>query len=580
MIDTPQDERPRRDPAEPGTVIDMRPASPTGAGSDPTPDTPLPPVESALVGKDGKVPAMDRKPRPNDATGPDEDIAEGGDAASSGRDATGDLDSDHAPDGPRADEGPVPTGLPDAEQVHASRVPPTSAGRGATPDGDPVHSVVPREPVSKPRRGGFAPLFLGGVVAAGLGAGAAWWAIPRLPAAWQPPVAAPAVDVEGITQAATDAARSEVERQSATIESRAVEAARQAAEAASTSAAASLAAGNDQLLQQARDAGAEAAAKLIAEAPASAQPDGSLQTTLAAQAQQLSALDEAIQQLRAAPAVAAATPEDLQSLRDQVAAQATELQRLAQRPAIDAGAADRLNALAADAEAATARINAAVEQAEARLRDAEAKGADLAAAAEDAARRARAATAAAAIGAAIETGAPRTAALAQLQEAGVEPPAALAVEEVPTLDQLATEYPPAARAAVRAALAADAVEGKGSVIGNFLRAQTGARSVAPRDGSDADAVLSRAGAAVQRGDIDEALDELAALPDAARPAMETWIARALAHADAQAALSTLTAPSDAGAPAPAATSDPTAAAPAPDGTAAPAPAPAPAAPSN
>ena len=51
-----------------------------------------------------------------------------------------------------------------------------------------------------------------------------------------------------------------------------------------------LAAQGDGLIEQARQAGADAAAKLIAEAPASAaQPDGTLQTTLAAQARQLAA---------------------------------------------------------------------------------------------------------------------------------------------------------------------------------------------------------------------------------------------------------------------------------------------------
>ncbi|MFC0813401.1 hypothetical protein ACFHYO_14970, partial [Paracoccus panacisoli] len=156
-------------------------------------------------------------------------------------------------------------------------------------------------------------------------------------------------------------------------------------------------------------------------------------------------------------------------------------------------------------------------------------------------RRARTAAAASALGTAIQTGAPREAALAQLQEAGVTPPPALTVE-VPTLEALAAEFPPAARAALRAELRSDAASGRGSAIGNFLRAQTGARSVTPHEGSDADAVLSRAGAAVDRGDIAAALKELEALPAPARPAMEPWIARARAAAEAAAAIGALTAP--------------------------------------
>ena len=77
-------------------------------------------------------------------------------------------------------------------------------------------------------------------------------------------------------------------------------------------------------------------------------------------------------------------------------------------------------------------------------------------------------------------------------EAGVTPPPALTAR-VPTLDELVAAFPPAARAGVRASLQAESAQGEGSILGNFLRAQTGARSVTPHEGSDADAVLSRAG---------------------------------------------------------------------------------------
>ena len=202
---------------------------------------------------------------------------------------------------------------------------------------------------------------------------------------------------------------------------------------------------------------------------------------------------------------------------------------------------ERLEKLAADAEAATDRITAAARQAEARLAEAENRAAQLTAAADEAARRARAAAAVTAIGEAMQTGSPTAPALEQLQEAGVQPPAALAAE-VPALDTLIAEFPAAARAALRADLAAGTASGQGSLLGNFLRAQTGARSVAPRDGTDADAVLSRAGDALQRGDVARALRELDALPDAARPAMERWTEKARTYADAQAALNSLSAP--------------------------------------
>lgn len=545
----------RPKPAAPGSVVDMRDATPV---SRPGPDMAAdrgaqPTVDSSLVGEGG-LPAMDRR----------------------ADQAPLRLGTPAVPGGGRDEDGAeAPIRRPDTRPADpvAAKVAPKPIPPQPEPKSDPklteprpvptVTSAPTARPAAPaPQRGGFAPLFLGGLVAAGLGAGAAWWAIPRLPAAWQPTAAAPAVDTAALNQAATAAARAEVERQTAVLETRAVEAARQAAaaaaDAASRASGASLAAQGDGLIEQARQAGADAAAKLIAEAPASAaQPDGTLQTTLAAQARQLAALDEKIAQIGQAPA-AEAPAVDLATLQAQV-------ESLARRPTLDPAAAERLSQLAADAEAATARINAAADQAEARLKDAEARAAELTAAADEAARRARAAAAAASIGEAIQTGQPRTQGLAQLQEAGVEPPAALTAD-IPTLGQLADEFPAAARAALRADLRTDAAQGQGSLIGNFLRAQTGARSVTPREGGTADAVLSRAGDAVQRGAVAQALTELQALPEAARPAMADWTARARAYAEAQAALGTLSgaAPAEPAATASAAPapSDPPAGAPA------------------
>ena len=545
MTDRPDDAAPHRrpEPAAPGTALPSREAS--------APDTegaeapPAPPIESALVGENGDRPAMSR--RPPDEGSPERpvtiDMPDGGKADAAG------------PSGARAEETVAPSAIPTVTRP-ASPEPGTAstATRAPTPASAPA--AAPR------RRGGFMPLFLGGVIAAALGAGAAWWAVPRLPPAWQPaPVA---------STAATDALRAEMERQAAEIETRAVEAARQAAsEAATQAASASLAGQGGTLVEQARQAGADAAAKLLAEAPAAPGADPSVATTLAAQAQQLATLDEAVTALRSAPqqtvdlaplqsaadeqagrltaleeAVATLrdTPAvDLAPLQQQLDAQSARIAELAQRPAVDPAAVERLNALAAEADALSQRIATAADEAQARLAEAETRATTLAQSAEDAARRAQAASAALAIGEALQSGAPPTAALAQLEEAGVTPPPALTAR-VPTLDELVAAFPPAARAGVRASLQAESAQGEGSILGNFLRAQTGARSVEPRQGSDADAVLSRAGAAVERGHIQAALDELAALPEAARPAMADWTAQAQAYVQAQAALGTLVAP--------------------------------------
>ena len=545
MTDRPDDAAPHRrpEPAAPGTALPSREAS--------APDTegaeapPAPPIESALVGENGDRPAMSRHaPDEGSPERPDTiDMPDGGKA-----DAAGPSDA-------RTEETVAPSAIPTVTRP-ASPEPGTASTAARAPAPASAPAPAPR------RRGGFMPLFLGGVIAAALGAGAAWWAVPRLPPAWQPaPVA---------STAATDALRAEMERQAAEIETRAVEAARQAAsEAATQAASASLAGQGGTLVEQARQAGADAAAKLLAEAPAAPGADPSVATTLAAQAQQLATLDEAVTALRSAPqqtvdlaplqsaadeqagrltaleeAVATLrdTPAvDLAPLQQQLDAQSARIAELAQRPAVDPAAVERLNALAAEADALSQRIATAADEAQARLAEAETRATTLAQSAEDAARRAQAASAALAIGEALQSGAPPTAALAQLEEAGVTPPPALTAR-VPTLDELVAAFPPAARAGVRASLQAESAQGEGSILGNFLRAQTGARSVEPRQGSDADAVLSRAGAAVERGHIQAALDELAALPEAARPAMADWTAQAQAYVQAQAALGTLVAP--------------------------------------
>jgi len=75
----------------------------------------------------------------------------------------------------------------------------------------------------------------------------------------------------------------------------------------------------------------------------------------------------------------------------------------------------------------------------------------------------------------------------------------------------------------------------------FLRTQAGARSLPPKDGDDPDAVLSRAEAAVARGDMVSAITELQALPEAGQAAMAGWLARAETRRDALAAATELAA---------------------------------------
>ena len=145
--------------------------------------------------------------------------------------------------------------------------------------------------------------------------------------------------------------------------------------------------------------------------------------------------------------------------------------------------------------------------------------------------------------AALATGRSYADALGLFRDAGVDLPEALAVVAatgVPTLEALQERFPPAARAALRAEYAQAPADTAYDRVANFLRAQTGARSTAPKEGDDTDAVLSRAGAAIEDGAFEAALAELDSLTDPARAAMQGWISDLRTRLDAEAALAEFT----------------------------------------
>lgn len=159
-----------------------------------------------------------------------------------------------------------------------------------------------------------------------------------------------------------------------------------------------------------------------------------------------------------------------------------------------------------------------------------------------AAETARAAAARAAMSrvhAALETGQPFGNALFDLTEnAGIAAPDALssiAADGVATQQALQDSFPEAARSSLDAAVRAAVEDGSMDRVSAFFRTQLGTRSLEPKEGDDPDAILSRAEAALKSGDLDAALTELAAMPDAGQPALAPWIARATARRDALAA---------------------------------------------
>ncbi len=144
------------------------------------------------------------------------------------------------------------------------------------------------------------------------------------------------------------------------------------------------------------------------------------------------------------------------------------------------------------------------------------------------------------VGIALTSGQPFDAALATLSDAGADIPADLSAASagVPTLAELRAAYPQAAHAALRAAAQADSGTGVFSSIGSFLKSQVATRSLTPQDGPSADAVLSRAEAALKQDNLSTALTELATLP-VPSDAMDAWIADATTRLKAQTALTAL-----------------------------------------
>lgn len=161
---------------------------------------------------------------------------------------------------------------------------------------------------------------------------------------------------------------------------------------------------------------------------------------------------------------------------------------------------------------------------------------------ENAAAEARAREALADITVALGSGQPFADAVNTLNDAGqIDVPESVvetADSGVVTLSNLQDRFPDAARTALDAARAAGEVEGE-SGVGGFLRRQLGARSVAPREGDDPDAVLSRAGAAVRDGQLSAALAELDTLSPDTQAAIQDWLDDARARAAAEAAVQDL-----------------------------------------
>lgn len=335
----------------------------------------------------------------------------------------------------------------------------------------------PAETVRVERKGGFVPLLLGGLVAGGIGFGAAAYVIPNYLPSLIPTPENPAFAGELQSQGAKLQA---LESTLAQIQSTPVEPAVPA-----------------ELTQRIDDL----SGKLDA-----------LDQSGAALTDRLATLESRIRTLEVRPVTADpnasaaldAVRQELDGFRAEMAAQVR---------AADAVKAD-ITAVAEDA----AKKIAAVE-ADARQMRAEAEAASRAAALTGSVAQ---------IKAALDSGAAFDGAVTDLKAAGIDVPPALSdqAQGVPTLAALRDSFPPAAREALAVSVRETAGTDSWSRITAFLKSQSGARSLTPRAGNDPDAILSRAEAALRAGDLSAALDELKALPEMGQAVMAEWVANA------------------------------------------------------
>lgn len=361
---------------------------------------------------------------------------------------------------------------PDAQLVEEG----IPAQTPAAPE-DQLDSQAPAA-ATDPRRGpGFVPLVLGGVVAAGLGYGAAFMGL------------ASGGQDDGATAAALSTLQASVDEQADTLTA-----------------------------LTARTTALEEQVEAIPPAPEPVdlgplrEQITALGARMDATVSQISGLTDRVAYLETLPlgeggadntaAVAAAVAQLQAALQEQSAS-------LAEQRAASAALAEQL---AAAATAAEERIAAAEARAEARVASA---------------------TAQAALGQlriAVATGAPFASALADVADGtAVEVPQALsdaADTGVPTLQDLQATFPAAARAALPIAIRETAGEGPMNRVTAFLQSQVGGRSLEPQEGDSPDAVLSRAEAAVHSGDLSGAVAELTALPEESQAAMADWTAAA------------------------------------------------------
>ncbi|AMY71800.1 hypothetical protein [Frigidibacter mobilis] len=326
----------------------------------------------------------------------------------------------------RSDPLTDPLDVPAAElQPDPAVVPPPAPKPepAAEPAAEPLVAARELGPAPEPRRrGSFVPALLGGVIAAGLGAGAALYLMPQ---GWQP--ATPTAE-----EIARDAA---VQSQLAALTAE-IEALKSTPAPDETLSATTEALSRD--LSAAKDAQSEALDRL-------------------------QDIENRLENLESGAGFGGTSGGVEPGTVDAVRAEMEAMRQLIE-----------------EQRGAQQEVAAAAAAAEERLAAAEAEAARLAAEAEATATAARARAALSHLRAALESGAPLAPVLADLTAAGLTVPEPLSALPggVPTLGSLQDSFPEAARKALAASLPVTAGTGTWDRVGAFLQAQTGARSLA------------------------------------------------------------------------------------------------------